>query len=128
MNEKAPRRSTIERLRARKRRHAERSRTYRISFAALGFLSIALGVLLSLPLVPGPGLPLIVVGLAMLSLEFDWAERLLERVLVRVERAKERTMTGSPVRRALASIAVLVIAACLVAAAAVVWDVPLWPL
>jgi Flp pilus assembly protein TadB len=80
----------IERLEERRERHSGRSRTYRIAFAALAFALLLAGVVLSLPLVPGPGLPLIAVALAMLALEFAWAERLLRRIAHRVEQVEER--------------------------------------
>jgi hypothetical protein len=80
----------IDRLEERRERHSGRSRTYRIAFAAVAFALLLAGVVLSLPLVPGPGLPLIAVALAMLALEFDWAERLLRRVAHRVEQVEER--------------------------------------
>ena len=116
----------LERIRAQKQRHSERSRTYRFAFATAGFSLVATGVLLSLPLVPGPGLPLVAVGLAMLALEFDWAERLLERVLVHLERTSETVMRGSRLQRALVVLALVLLAAGLIAAA-VVWEVPLLP-
>jgi uncharacterized protein (TIGR02611 family) len=48
--------------------------TYRIGIAALGSLIIAIGIIL-LPL-PGPGWLIIFAGLAIWSLEFQWARRL----------------------------------------------------
>ena len=96
----------IERLEERRERHAARSRTYRIVFAALALVILLAGVVLSLPLVPGPGLPLIAVGLAMLALEFVWAERLLRRIAHRVEQVEERVGW-----RGIAAVAVLALAA-----------------
>jgi len=37
---------------------------------------VLVGVVLALPLVPGPGIPVIFVGLTVLSAEFVWARRL----------------------------------------------------
>ena len=45
---------------------------------ALGFLALLAGALLALPLVPGPGIPLMVLGLVLLSDHFDWAKRGLD--------------------------------------------------
>lgn len=47
---------------------------------ALGFLLLLAGGVLALPLVPGPGIPLIVLGLVMLSDHFEWAKRCLDWV------------------------------------------------
>ena len=83
----AERHPLLERLHARRERHARRSLAYRVAFAGAGFAVVAGGIVLSLPLVPGPGIPLVAVGLAMLALEFAWAERLLARVVHGVDRA-----------------------------------------
>ena len=78
------------RLRERRERHLERSRAYRILFAVAGFAVLLGGIVLSLPLVPGPGFVLIAIGLGMLALEFLWAERLLETAVDRLERVTSR--------------------------------------
>ena len=80
----------IDRLEERRERHAERTRLYRVGFGVAATLILLAGIILSLPLVPGPGLPLIAVGLAMLALEFAWAERLLRRVAHRIDQVEER--------------------------------------
>jgi uncharacterized protein (TIGR02611 family) len=80
----------IDRLEERRERHLARTRLYRIGFGVAGALILLAGIILSLPLVPGPGLPLIAVGLAMLALEFAWAERLLRRVAHRIDQVEER--------------------------------------
>ncbi len=85
---KRPGRHTLARVRAQRARHRERHLAFRIVFAVAGFSVVGGGVLLLV--LPGPGLLLIVVGLAMLALEFAWAERLLESALVRFERAAEK--------------------------------------
>jgi hypothetical protein len=78
----------IDALRERRARHVERHLAVRVSvaFGALGLLAI--GALLLV--LPGPGVPLIVAGLALLALEFVWAERLLAYTLDKAERAKQK--------------------------------------
>ena len=44
---------------------------------SLGFLLIAVGIILSIPGVPGPGIVVILLGLVILSNHFHWARRLL---------------------------------------------------
>jgi uncharacterized protein (TIGR02611 family) len=80
----------IDRLEERRERHAQRHKLYRIGFGVAAALVLLAGIILSLPLVPGPGLPLVAVGLAMLALEFTWAERLLRRVAHRIDQVEER--------------------------------------
>ena len=44
----------------------------------VGFLALLAGAILALPLVPGPGIPLMLVGLVLLSSHFTWAKRGLD--------------------------------------------------
>jgi uncharacterized protein (TIGR02611 family) len=113
----------MDRVRERRRRHAVRGRVYRVTFAAVGFILVGLGMILALPLVPGPGVLLVIVGLAMLAHEFDWAERLLERTLDRAERAAARAASRSGLGKTAGPVAlVLVVGIALVAV--VLWGVP----
>ena len=50
--------------------------TVRLGRIVAGFLLLIVGAILSLPLVPGPGLLLVVIGLGVLSHDFHWARRL----------------------------------------------------
>jgi uncharacterized protein (TIGR02611 family) len=50
---------------------------------------------------PGPAFVLIPIGLAIMSFEFDWAARLLERSLVEADRAAERARNTTPRQRAI---------------------------
>lgn len=52
----------------------------RIVMAVLGFTLLAIGLVLSIPLIPGPGFLVILAALAILAVEFVWARRLLKRV------------------------------------------------
>jgi hypothetical protein len=114
---------TIEKLRERRQRHAERSRLYRILFAAIGGLLIVGGLFLSVPGVPGPGLVVVAIGLGMLALEFDRAEHLLERILYRLDDARD---ASRPVQVALVTAAILLAAGAFVLTA-VFFDVPFLP-
>jgi uncharacterized protein (TIGR02611 family) len=114
----------MERVRARRERHRQRHRLYRIGFAALGFLVLAAGVVMLVT--PGPGIPAIILGLAMLALEFAWAERWLERIVNRVEEAADQVRESSPAKRAgLIALGVLALAA--IIGVIVFWDVPFLP-
>jgi uncharacterized protein (TIGR02611 family) len=114
----------IERVRERRERHRERNRLYRIGFALLGFLVCAAGVVMLVT--PGPGIPVIILGLAMLALEFAWAERWLERILDRAEQAVEQVTQGSPARRA-ALLGAGIVALAAIVAMVVLWDIPFFP-
>jgi uncharacterized protein (TIGR02611 family) len=116
----------IQRLRERKERHKQRSKAYRLVWMVVGIVLVLAGVVLSLPLVPGPGFLLIFLGLAMLALEFDRVERLVERLVDRVDRIEESAKRSSPLQRALFIGAVVVGIAAFVAAA-LRWDLPVLP-
>jgi hypothetical protein len=54
--------------------------TIRAGRIVTGLGLIAIGAVLAIPGVPGPGLLVIFVGLTVLSSEFHWANRLRERM------------------------------------------------
>jgi uncharacterized protein (TIGR02611 family) len=114
----------IERVRARQARHRQRNRIFRFAFAVSGFVVLLLGVIMLFT--PGPGWAAIILGLGMLALEFDWAERILERVLDKMESAAEQVTKGSPARRyALLAVGILSVAALVVMT--LLWDIPFFP-
>jgi uncharacterized protein (TIGR02611 family) len=114
----------IERVRARRDRHKERNRIYRAVFAVVGFVVLAAGVIMLVT--PGPGIPAIILGLAMLALEFAWAERWLDRLLARAEQAVDQVTHGSPLRRA-ALLAAGALALVAIVVMVVFWDIPFLP-
>jgi uncharacterized protein (TIGR02611 family) len=120
----APSNPIIERIRARRERHLARGRLYRLVFAIAGFTVLAVG--LAMLVLPGPGLVVIVIGLTLLALEFAWAERMLERTVDRMERARLVTREATRWQK---TFGVLAVAAALGAAIVAVayWDVPLLP-
>jgi uncharacterized protein (TIGR02611 family) len=125
-DESRPRGRLIERVRQRKERHRQRHVLYRIVVGVGGVLVILAGLLLSLPGVPGPGILLVVLGLGILALEFDRAERLLERILDRVEGVVEQA-SDAPLWQQLIGGAVTLCGIAALIAVFVLWDVPLVP-
>ena len=74
------------RLQAWGRRTPTRHAIWRAVILLTGLIVVAVGLLTSIPGVPGPGLALIFLGLVILSSEFAWAHRLrdpLQRLLDR---------------------------------------------
>ena len=114
----------VEGLQERRARHKERHHLIRVAAAIGGFLVVLLGIVL-IPL-PGPGLLVVAVGLAVLALEFAWAEQLLEKTVDRLGEAGERVKHASPVGQvAVALLGVLAAAASLIVA--YTRDIPLLP-
>ena len=116
----------IRKLRERKQRHKQRSKVVRLGWMILGIVLVLAGIVLSLPLVPGPGFLLVFVGLAMLALEFDRVERLVEKLVYRVDQLEESAKKASPLQRALVVVAIVAGCAAFVAAS-LRWDLPLLP-
>jgi uncharacterized protein (TIGR02611 family) len=117
----------IRKLRERKVRHKQRHIVHRAGVVVAGALLVVAGIVMSGPGIPGPGIATILIGLFLLALEFERAERLLERAIVWAERAAaraERTTTAQ--RVSLGALGVLTLAAFVTAA--VLWDIPLLPL
>jgi uncharacterized protein (TIGR02611 family) len=124
MSATPPRPSLVERLRARRDRHLRHGIVYRGVFVLAGFTVLLAG--LAMVVLPGPALIVIPIGLAMLALEFAWAENLLERALERAELAKQRASRATPRQRILSAIAITLAVAAAIALA-VLYDVPLLP-
>ncbi|HKF79794.1 MAG TPA: PGPGW domain-containing protein [Thermoleophilaceae bacterium] len=113
-------------LHERRLHHQQRGRLHRAAIVALGFFLIMIGIVMSGPGVPGPGIATILVGLTFLALEFDRAERLLERAIRWADVAKDRAEQSTRRERALSAAAGLLALAAVVAAV-LLWDIPLLP-
>jgi uncharacterized protein (TIGR02611 family) len=116
--------SLSERLARRRERHLERSRAYRAMFVVAGALVTLAGV--AMLALPGPAFVVIPVGLAMLAMEFTWAERWLERALEKAESAQRTAANASPVQKLL-GIAATALGIAAFVAAAILWDIPVLP-
>src|SRR6478736_3434031 len=107
--------SLIDRLRAQRETHRERSKLVRLGFIIVGFTV----------LLPGPALAVIPIGLAILSLEFAWAARLLEVAIEKAEQAKQSAKETTKAQRIIVAVAVVLGVAALGVAIAV-WGIPHW--
>jgi hypothetical protein len=67
---------------------------------AAGFALLAVGGVLSLPVVPGPGVPLILLGLVLLREHFAWADRSLVYLKQKIDRLRGSQAFGGVVRDA----------------------------
>jgi uncharacterized protein (TIGR02611 family) len=124
MEERRPRPKLIEKLEARRATHRDRGRLYRIGFGLVGAAVLIAGVIMLVT--PGPAFVLIPIGLAMLSLEFVWAERLLEKSLEQAQIAQAKAAQTTRTQRILVGIATALAIAAFVLAW-MWWDIPLLP-
>lgn len=116
----------VRKLQERKERHKERGKLARVGVVVLGVVLVLVGIVLSGPGVPGPGFAVILVGLAFLALEFDRAERLLERVMIWADQAKDRAERATTREKVAVGVLVALAIAGFVAAAILV-DIPFLP-
>ena len=124
MEDGRPRHKLIERLELRRAVHRERHPLFRIAFGIGGVIVTLAGVIMLVT--PGPAFVLIPIGLAMLSMEFVWAERLLAKSLEQAAVAQEKAARTTRRERILAALAGL-LALAAVALAVLWWDIPLLP-
>jgi uncharacterized protein (TIGR02611 family) len=127
MAEQDDRPELLVKLQERKARHKQRNIFHRAAVVVAGVLIICAGIVMSGPGVPGPGIVTILIGLGFLALEFDRAERLMERVIIWGDRAADRAENTTKGQRIAAGIVTALVAAAFVAAA-ILWDIPLVPL
>jgi uncharacterized protein (TIGR02611 family) len=113
-------------LQERKARHKQRNIVHRAAVVVLGVLIVLAGIVMTGPGVPGPGIVTIILGLGLLALEFDWAERWLERVIIWGDRAAERAERTTTRQRVAAGVATAAVAGAF-AFWAIREDIPLVP-
>lgn len=87
------------RLHARLHAHPVTGLVTKVVITVIGTLVVLVGIVLSGPGVPGPGLVVIVFGLAILSTEWEWADRLLKRARAWLHRQREKARQMDPVVR-----------------------------
>ena len=114
----------VKRLLAYKERHLERGRIYRGVFVLAGLIVTLAGV--AMLVAPGPAFVVIPIGLAILALEFAWAEALLEKALVQGDKARQKAAETSTRQRILSGIAAALAIASVITAIWL-WDIPLLP-
>lgn len=116
----------LRKLQERKAKHENASLFTRIRVIVTGVVLVLLGIVMSGPGVPGPGILVILVGLSFLALEFDWAERLLERAIIWADKAAERAQNASKTEKILSAVMGVAVAAGFVVWALLgdIWLVP----
>jgi uncharacterized protein (TIGR02611 family) len=114
----------VTRLREQRDRHRERSRIVRLLWIIGGFTLLLAGI--AMLVTPGPAFVVIPIGLAILSLEFTWAEAALEKSLEQADKAAKKAAETTRMQRILSGIAATL--ACGAVAAWAYWgDIPIAP-
>jgi uncharacterized protein (TIGR02611 family) len=120
----SPKPRIVQRLEKQRERHRQRPLVIRVLYIVVGF-TLLLGGLAMLVL-PGPAFIVIPIGLALLSLEFAWAEGLLERALEQGEVARRKAADTTKTQRVLSTIAIA-LGCCALLAWGLFGDIPLVP-
>jgi uncharacterized protein (TIGR02611 family) len=123
--EKRERHHLIESLEERRARHRERNRFYRFGVVIVGTVVLLAGLVMTGP-VPGPGILIIPIGLALLALEFAWAERLLEISVDKAEAARRKAADTTRFQKVLSGIAIALGIGAFITAI-VLWEIPVIP-
>jgi uncharacterized protein (TIGR02611 family) len=108
----------VQRLRERRAAYQRRGNAYRVAWVTAGVIVVVAGLVMVV--FPGPALVVIPIGLAMLSLEFVWAERLLDTTLERGIDAKDLALNASR-RQKIVGVAAIVCAIAAAVAVAVIY-------
>ncbi len=124
-SEDAPKPTLVERMRAQREIHADRPLYLRVLIALAGFTLLFAG--LAMLVLPGPALAVIPVALAILSLEFAWAGRALEKAIEQAEKAKQSAKETSRFQRIVVAMAIALMLVAAIAAS-IVWEIPVVPL
>jgi uncharacterized protein (TIGR02611 family) len=126
VTEPEPRRppKLVRKLQEQRETHKDRHPVIRVAFVLAG-LTLVLGGA-ALLVLPGPAFVVIPIGLALLSLEFRWAGRLLDKSLVKADEAKEKAANASRRSKLLTVTGVGCVAVAAVVVA-VAYDVPYLP-
>jgi uncharacterized protein (TIGR02611 family) len=120
----SPKPRIVQRLEAQRERHRQRGFLVRMLYTIFGFAILIAGLLMLV--LPGPALIVIPIGLALLSLEFVWAEGLLERALVHGENARRKAQETTTTQRLVSAILFALVVAGL-AVWGILGDIPLLP-
>ena len=123
-SEDAHKPTLVERMRNQREIHGRRPLWLRVLFVIAGFTLLFAG--LAMLVLPGPALAVIPVALAILSLEFAWAGRALEKAVEQAEKAKQTAKETSGFQKVIVAVAtVLAVAAAVVAS--ILWEIPVVP-
>jgi uncharacterized protein (TIGR02611 family) len=111
----------VVKLRRRREAYLAKGAVYKAAWVIAGLVVLIAG--LAMLLTPGPALVVIPIGLAMLSLQFAWAENLLEHALERAAGAGQAAKGLSRRQKILGGVAIVLGVACVVALGVVLWVV-----
>jgi uncharacterized protein (TIGR02611 family) len=108
----------LDRLERRRATHRDHGRVYRVAWVIAGSIIVLAGA--AMIALPGPAFIVIPVGLAMLSFEFCWAQRLLDKGVSGGAEIGERVRRADPATKRLGLAGLALAALAIVALVAIV--------
>jgi tellurite resistance protein TerC len=115
----------VRKLEARRETIKDKPRPLRWLLVAAGFTLLLAGAVMLV--LPGPAFVVIPIGLALLSLEFCWAGRLLDRSLIQADKARRKAAETTWTQRLLTAGAVALAVGAGIALWSYFGDVPVLP-
>ena len=115
----------VRKLEAQRETYRDKPRPLRWLLVAAGFTLLLAGVVMLV--LPGPAFVVIPIGLALLSLQFTWAGRLLDRSLVQADKARRKAAETTWTQRLLTAGAVVLAIGAGIAVWSYFGDVPVLP-
>ncbi len=115
----------VRKLEAQRETLKAKPRPLRWLLVAAGFTLLLAGVVMLV--VPGPAFVVIPIGLALLSLEFCWAGRLLDKSLIQADKARRKAAETTWTQRLLTGGAVVLAIGAGIALWSYFGDVPVLP-
>jgi uncharacterized protein (TIGR02611 family) len=113
-----------QKLQERREAYQQRGTLYKAVYLTAGITITLAGV--AMLALPGPALVVIPIGLAMLAVQFAWAENMLEKALKQAEKAQTQAKEASRTQKILGVVAVVLGIAAFITAA-LLWDIPVIP-
>ena len=113
-----------QKLAERREAYQQRGTLYKVVYLTAGITVTLAGI--AMLALPGPALVVIPIGLAMLAVQFAWAENMLEKALAQAEKAQQTAKEASRTQKILSGIAIALGIAAAVAAC-MLWDLPIVP-
>jgi len=105
-------------------RYRQRGRVYRVLYVTTGLIVLLTG--LAMLVTPGPAFAVIPIGLAMLAMEFAWADWMLGHALRQADKAQRKAREATRRQKLMGATATAL--ACAAAATAwLLWEIPLIP-
>lgn len=109
-----------EKIERRRETYEQRGVLYRIAFQTVAVLITLAGIVMLVT--PGPAFVLIPIGLAMLAMQFAWAEAALEKALAQAEKAQGKAKDASNKQKIFTALAVVLVIAAVIGAI-FYWDI-----